>query len=105
MYAIVEVGGKQHRIEVGQRIAVERVWPGVETGSEVLFDQILLVRDEHQVKVGDPLVLGARVKGTLEREMRGEKVLIFKKKKRKGYRKTQGHRQNLAEVRIDAIEA
>jgi hypothetical protein len=57
MYAIVEVGGKQHRIEVGQRIAVERVWPGVEPGNEVLFDQILLVRDEHQVKLGDPFVL------------------------------------------------
>jgi large subunit ribosomal protein L21 len=105
MYAIVEVGGKQHRIEVGQRIAVERVWPGVEPGNEVLFDQILLVRDDHQVKLGDPFVLGARVKGTLLRELRGDKIIIFKKKKRKGYRKTQGHRQNLAEVRIDAIEA
>ncbi len=105
MYAIVEVGGKQHRVEVGQRIAVERVWPGVSPGNEVLFDQILLVRDDRQVKLGNPFVLGARIKGTLLRELRGDKIIVFHKKKRKGFRKTQGHRQDLCEVRIDLIEA
>jgi large subunit ribosomal protein L21 len=105
MYAIVEVGGKQHRVEVGQRVAVERVWPDVEPGNEVLFDQILLVRDDRQVKLGNPFVLGARVKGTLVRELRGDKIIVFHKKKRKGHRKTRGHRQDLFEVRIDAIEA
>jgi large subunit ribosomal protein L21 len=105
MYAIVEVGGKQHRVEVGQRLAVERVWSGAELGAEVTFDQVLMVRDEKAVKVGKPFVQGAAVKGTLLRELRGPKVIIFKKKRRKAYRKTTGHRQNLFEVRIDAIEA
>jgi len=105
MYAIVEAGGKQHRVEVGQRVAVERVWPGAQPGAEVVFDRVLLVRDAGSVVVGKPLVAGASVKGTLVRELRAEKVIIFKKKKRKGYRKTTGHRQDLFEVRIDAIEA
>jgi large subunit ribosomal protein L21 len=105
MYAIVEAGGKQHRVEVGKRIAVERMWPGAEPGSEVVFDRVLLLRDEARVAVGSPTVAGATVKGTLVRELRGEKVIIFKKKKRKGYRRTRGHRQDLLEVRIDAIEA
>lgn len=105
MYAIVEAGGKQHRVEVGQRVAVERVWAGVDVGAEVVFDRVLLVRDENQVKLGKPLVANARVVGTLLRELRGEKIIIFKKKRRKGYRRTRGHRQDLFEVRIDAIEA
>jgi large subunit ribosomal protein L21 len=105
MYAIVEAGGKQHRVEVGQRIAVERVWPVAEPGSQVVFERVLLVRDDSRVKVGRPLVEGAAVKATLVRELRGDKVVIFKKKKRKGFRKSQGHRQDLLEVRIDAIEA
>ncbi|MFI5165826.1 MAG: 50S ribosomal protein L21 [Thermoanaerobaculales bacterium] len=105
MYAIVEAGGKQHRVEVGQRIAVERVWTGIEPGNEVTFERVLLVRDEDRVKLGKPLLAGVTVKGTLLRQLRGEKIIIFKKKKRKGYRRTRGHRQDLLEIRIDAIEA
>lgn len=105
MYAIVEAGGKQHRVEVGQRIAVERVWPGIEPGGEVTFERVLMVRDDERVKVGKPLLTGATVKGTLLRELRGDKIIIFKKKKRKGYRRTRGHRQDLLEIRIDSIEA
>lgn len=105
MYAIVEAGGKQHRVEVGQRLAVERIWPGAEPGAEVAFERVLLVRDEQKVRVGKPLVEGAVVKGTLTRLLRGEKIIVFHKKKRKGHRKTTGHRQDLYEVRIDAIEA
>jgi len=105
MYAIVEAGGKQHRVEVGQRIAVERVWPGAEPGSQVVFDRVLLLRDDARVAVGSPTVAGATVKATLVRELRGDKVIIFKKKRRKGFRRTRGHRQDLLEVRIDAIEA
>lgn len=105
MYAIVEAGGKQHRVEVGQRIAVERVWTGIEPGNEVTFERVLLVRDEDRVKLGKPLLAGVTVKGTLLRQLRGEKIIIFKKKKRKGYRHTRGHRQDLFEIRIDAIEA
>ncbi|MFH1176824.1 MAG: 50S ribosomal protein L21 [Acidobacteriota bacterium] len=105
MYAIVEAGSKQHRVEVGKRVAVERVWQGAEVGGEVLFERVLLVREDELVKVGRPLVAGARVRGTLLRELRGDKIIVFKKKKRKGHRKTRGHRQDLFEVRIDAIEA
>lgn len=105
MYAIVEAGGKQHRVEVGQRVAVERVWSGIDVGGEVVFDRVLLVRDEDQVKLGKPLVANARVVGTLLRELRGDKIIVFKKKRRKGYRRTRGHRQDLFEIRIDAIEA
>ena len=105
MYAIVEAGGKQHRVEVGQHVSVERVWPDAEPGSEVVFDRVLLVRGDSQVVVGKPLVKGATVKATLLRALRGDKIVVFKKKRRKGYRKTGGHRQNLFEVRIDAIEA
>ena len=105
MYAIVEAGGKQHRVEVGQRVAVERVWPGAEAGAEVTFEQVLMVRDDKLVKVGKPFVEGASVKGTLLRELRGPKVIVFRKKKRKGFRRTRGHRQDLCEIRIDAIQA
>jgi len=105
MYAIVEAGGKQHRVEVGQRVAVERVWSDIEVGGEVVFDRVLMIRDDDQVKLGKPLVPNARVLGTLLRELRGDKVIIFKKKRRKAYRKTTGHRQDLFEIRIDAIEA
>ena len=105
MYAIVEAGGKQHRVEVGQRLAVERIWTDVESGCEVVFDRVLLVRDEQKVRVGKPAVEGAKVRATLLRALRGEKIIIFKKKRRKGFRRTRGHRQDLFEVRIDAIEA
>jgi large subunit ribosomal protein L21 len=105
MYAIVEAGGKQHRVEVGQRLAVERIWADAAAGTEVVFDRVLMVRDEERVKLGKPLVDGARVRATLLRALRGDKIIIFKKKRRKGYRRTNGHRQNLFEVRIDAIEA
>lgn len=105
MYAIVETGGKQHRVEVGQRLVVERVWADVQPGSEVLLDRVLLVRDEQAVKVGKPIIEGARVRATLVRALRGYKIIIFKKKKRKGFRRTRGHRQDLFEIRIDAIEA
>jgi len=105
MYAIVEAGGKQHRVEVGQRCRVERIWTGVAAGDEVVFDRVLMVRDEKTVKVGKPLVVGARVRATLVRPLRDAKIIVFKKKRRKGYRRTRGHRQDLFEVRIDAIEA
>lgn len=105
MYAIVEAGGKQHKVEVGQRLLVERIWPNAQPGSQVVFDRVLMIRSEQAVRVGAPLVAGATVRATLLRPSRGEKVIVFKKKRRKGYRRTKGHRQDLYEVRIDAIEA
>jgi len=105
MYAIVEAGGKQHKVEVGQRLLVERIWPQAAPGTQVVFDRVLMVRTESAVKLGTPTVAGAAVKATLLRALRGEKIIVFKKKRRKGYRRTKGHRQNLYEVRIDAIKA
>lgn len=105
MYAIVEAGGKQHKVEVGQRVLVERIWPQVDAGAQVTFDRVLLVRTENAVRVGNPTVAGATVRATVLRPLRGEKIIVFKKKRRKQYRRTRGHRQNLFEVRIDAIEA
>lgn len=105
MYAIVEAGGKQHRVEIGQRVAVERVWQDAELGGSVTFDKVLMVRDDDKVKLGKPHVDGAVVKATVLRELRTAKIIVFHKKKRKGFRKTTGHRQDLFEVRIDAIEA
>lgn len=105
MYAIVETGGKQHRVEVGQRVAIERLGDGVEPGGQVVLERVLLVRDDSHVRVGKPVLEGACVRATLLRELSGDKVIIFKKKKRKGYRKTTGHRQHFVEIRIDAIEA
>lgn len=105
MYAIVEAGGKQHKVEVGQRVLVERVWPEAQAGTQVAFERVLLVRTDQSVRVGNPTVAGATVKATVLRLLRGEKVIVFKKKRRKQYRRTKGHRQNLFEVRIDAIEA
>lgn len=105
MYAIVEAGGKQYRVEVGQRCRVERIWTAAQPGDSVVFERVLMVRDEHSLKVGKPLVTGASVKATLLRPLRDAKIIVFKKKRRKGYRRTRGHRQDLFEVRIDAIEA
>lgn len=105
MYAIVEAGAKQHKVEVGQRVLVERVWPEAQAGMQVTFDRVLLLRTDQAVRVGNPTVAGATVKATVLRLLRGEKVIVFKKKRRKQYRRTKGHRQNLFEVRIDAIEA
>lgn len=105
MYAIVEAGGKQHKVEVGQRVLVERIWPEAQAGAQVTFDRVLLVRTDSAVRLGNPTVAGATVKATVLRPLRGEKVIVFKKKRRKQYRRTKGHRQNLFEVRIDAIEA
>ena len=105
MYAIVEAGGKQHRVEVGQRVAVEQVWPGAEAGAAVSFERVLMVRDDARVRIGKPVVDGATVRATVVRELSGPKLIIFKKKHRKGFRRTRGHRQHLIEVRIDAIEA
>lgn len=105
MYAIVEAGGKQHKVEVGKRLLVERIWPNAQPGSQVVFDRVLMIRSEHAVRVGAPFLAEATVRATLLRPLRGEKVIVFKKKRRKGYRRTKGHRQDLYEVRIDAIEA
>jgi large subunit ribosomal protein L21 len=102
MYAVIKSGGKQYRVEAGAKVRVEAL--AAEVGANVSFDQVLLVGAGDAVKVGAPLVSGALVKGTVLAQGRGEKVKIFKLRRRKHYTKNQGHRQSYTEVRIDDIQ-
>jgi len=103
MFAVIETGGKQYRVKPGDVIDVER---DAATDSEkITFDRVLMVGEESDVKVGSPTVEGASVSGELLGEVRGDKVLVFKFKRRKGYRRKTGHRQDLLRVRIDDIKA
>ena len=99
MYAIFITGGKQYRAAEGETIFVEKLEG--EAGQEVVFDQVLLVGD----KVGTPLVEGAKVTGTIEKQGKGKKIIVFKMKDKKNYRKKQGHRQAYTKVVINKIEA
>jgi large subunit ribosomal protein L21 len=101
MYAVIKSGGKQYRVESGEQLRVESL--PAEVGASVSFAEVLLVGAGDAVKVGAPFVSGATVKATVVSHGRGEKVKIFKLRRRKHYQKTQGHRQNFTEVRIDDI--
>lgn len=101
MYAVINTGGKQYRVKEGDVLDVEKL--GVEQGGMVVFDRILLIEDEGKVLVGTPAVTGAAVKAEVVANFKGDKVLIFKKKRTKQYRRTKGHRQQLAKVRIVKI--
>ena len=101
MYAVIKSGGKQYRVEAGKPVRVESL--AADVGATVAFEEVLLVGGGDAVKVGAPLVSGAKVKGTVLAHGRGEKVKIFKLRRRKHFQKTQGHRQNYTEVRIDDI--
>lgn len=102
MYAIIKTGGKQYRVQSGAQLRVEAL--PADVGAAVSFDQVLLVGEGDAVKVGAPFVAGAAVKATVMSHGRGEKVRIFKMRRRKHYQKSQGHRQSYTEVRIDGIE-
>jgi len=102
MYAIIKTGGKQYRVKSGEQVRVESLTADV--GAAVSFDQVLAVGEGDAVRVGAPLVAGATVKATVLAHGRGEKVRIFKLRRRKHFQKSQGHRQNYTEVRIDGIE-
>ncbi len=102
MYAVFRTGGKQFRAEPGSRIRIPSLQ--AEAGSTVSFEDVLLAGDgEGDVKVGVPVVEGARVEAEVLRHGRGEKVIVFKRKRRKGYRKKQGHRQGFTEIRVSGI--
>jgi large subunit ribosomal protein L21 len=101
MYAVIKSGGKQYRVESGAKLRVEAL--AAEVGANVSFDQVLLVGAGDSVKVGAPLVSGALVKATVVSHGRGDKVRIFKLRRRKHFQKSQGHRQSYTEVRIDDI--
>jgi large subunit ribosomal protein L21 len=101
VYAIIQTGGKQYRVSPGDVLRVERL-PG-ERGDEVILDQVLLVTDADAVQVGQPLVPNATVRTQILRQGKGKKVLIFKKKRRKNYRRKQGHRQMFTALQIQEI--
>ncbi len=102
MYAIVEMQGQQFKVEAGKKLFVNRM--EAEKGAEVTFDKVLFVENEGKFKVGTPTVKGAKVVcEVLDNECRGEKVLVFHKKRRKGYRKLNGHRQDLTNLIVKEI--
>jgi large subunit ribosomal protein L21 len=101
MYAVIKTGGKQYRVAPGEKIKIEQI--PADVGATIVLDQVLMVADGDAVKVGTPLVSGATVSATVMSHGRGAKVKIFKMRRRKHYQKTQGHRQNYTEIRVDAI--
>ncbi|HCA26448.1 MAG TPA: 50S ribosomal protein L21 [Betaproteobacteria bacterium] len=103
MYAVIKTGGKQYRVAPGEKLKIEQI--PADIGSEIVLDQVLMVTDGEQVAIGAPLVAGAQVKATVLGQGRGAKIHIFKMRRRKHYRKSQGHRQNYTEIRIDNIAA
>ena len=101
MYAVLRTGGKQYKVASGDLVDVERI--AGEAGDIIEFPEVLSLVDEDEVKVGTPLVEGALVKGEIMAQKRGAKILVFKSKRRKGYRKRRGHRQELTQLKITEI--
>jgi len=101
MYAVIKTGGKQYRVTKGETVKIETI-PGDE-GSSIVLDKVLAVGEGDKLSVGKPLLNGASVKATIVAHGRGDKVRIFKMRRRKHYQKNQGHRQNYTEIRIDGI--
>ncbi|SDK80516.1 LSU ribosomal protein L21P [Methylophilus rhizosphaerae] len=103
MYAVIKTGGKQYKVAAGDKVKVEKLTGDV--GSTVVIDKVLLIADGESTTIGAPLVAGAKVNATVVSHGRGDKVMIFKMRRRKHYRKTQGHRQSYTEIQIDTISA
>jgi len=101
MYAIVDIAGQQFKVEKDQKLFVHRL--EVEEGKKVSFDKVLLIDTGSKVSVGDPVVKGASVDAKVISHMKGDKILVFKKKRRKGYQKLNGHRQYLTQIQIEGI--
>lgn len=101
MYAIIKTGGKQYRVNEGDVISVEKL--DVASGEKVVFDEILVVSKDGDLQIGAPVVSGAKVEGTVVQQGKEKKVIVFKYKPKKDYRKKQGHRQPFTRVKIDKI--
>ncbi|MDM7463281.1 MAG: 50S ribosomal protein L21 [Tepidimonas taiwanensis] len=101
MYAVIKTGGKQYRVAAGEKIKVEQI--AADVGQEIVIDQVLAVGNGADIRVGTPLVSGATVTAKVVSHGRGEKVRIFKLRRRKHYQKRQGHRQNYIELEIGSI--
>ena len=102
MYAVIRSGGKQHRVEPGETFKVERL--DGEVGSKVELKDVLMVADDGKVTIGEPLVEKAKVQATVTAQDRAKKIIVFKKKRKKQYRRTNGHRQDFTELRVDKIK-
>jgi large subunit ribosomal protein L21 len=102
-YAVISTGGKQHKVAVGDRIRVEKL--EAEVGAKVTFDQVLALQTDGGLQVGRPVLKGAKVVGRVLEQDKAKKVLIFKKKRRKQYRRTRGHRQPYTAVVVEEIQA
>jgi len=101
MYAVIKTGGKQHRVSEGELLTVEKLDGG--KGDSVVFDDVLMVAKEGEIRVGTPVVEGAKVVGEIVALMKGPKIYVFKRKRRKGFHKKTGHRQQLTRMRIKEI--
>lgn len=101
MYAVIKTGGKQQRVSEGDVVTIEKI--NGAKGDTVVFDQVLMVGKDEDVRIGRPVVEGASVTGEIVRQTKGDKIVVFKMKKRKGYHKKIGHRQELTSMKIKAI--
>jgi large subunit ribosomal protein L21 len=101
MYAIVEIAGQQFKVEKGKKIFVHRL--DTENGKKVEFNKVLLIDDDGKITIGEPVIKDAVIEGMVIDSVRGDKVIVFKKKRRKGYKVTKGHRQNFTQVEILSI--
>ena len=103
MYAVVNTGGKQYKVKAGDVLRVEKI-PG-DVGSPVTFDKVLMVADGEEVTVGQPVLENTSVKGTIVEQGKAKKIIVFKYKRRKRFRRKQGHRQAFTAVKIESIDA
>ena len=103
MYAVVNTGGKQYKVQKGETLRIEKI-PG-EVGSSVAFDKVLMVADGENIRVGQPILENVVVQAQIVEQDKAKKILIFKYKRRKRYRRKNGHRQPFTAIRIDGIEA
>jgi large subunit ribosomal protein L21 len=101
MYAIVDIAGQQFKVVKDQKVFVHRL--DAEEGTDMEFAKVLLIDNEGQIQVGNPVVEGAKIAAKILTHLRGDKVLVFKKKRRKGYQKLNGHRQNFTQIQIQDI--
>jgi large subunit ribosomal protein L21 len=103
MYAVVNTGGKQYKVQKGETLRIEKI-PG-EVGSSVTFDKVLMVADGENIRVGQPVLENVAVQAQIVEQDKAKKILVFKYKRRKRYRRKNGHRQPFTAIRIDGIEA